>query len=145
MRKSFKVNGIDCANCAAKLERNIAKIKGVESCAVVFATQKLVLEAPDDKFDAVIAVETYYFWPDKLGDLKEIYRVLKRGGRLMLVFEMLRDDRQPDRWKAVEERLGIEAVSREGIEDMLFRAGYLNIRTHVRSGTTWLCAIAEKE
>ena len=38
MRKSFKVNGIDCANCAAKLERNIAKIRGVESAAVVFAT-----------------------------------------------------------------------------------------------------------
>ena len=55
MKKSFKVKGIDCANCAAKLERNIAKIKGVESCAVVFATQKLVLEAPDDKFDAVLA------------------------------------------------------------------------------------------
>ena len=54
MRKSFKVNGIDCANCAAKLERGIAKIKGVESCAVVFATSKLVLEAPDDKFEEVL-------------------------------------------------------------------------------------------
>ena len=54
MRKSFKVNGIDCANCAAKLERSIAKIKGVESCAVVFATSKLVLEAPDDKFEEVL-------------------------------------------------------------------------------------------
>ena len=54
MRKSFKVNGIDCANCAARLERNIAKIKGVESCAVVFATSKLVLEAPDDKFEAIL-------------------------------------------------------------------------------------------
>ncbi len=54
MRKSFKVNGIDCANCAAKLERNLAKIKGVESVAVVFATSKLIIEAPDDKFDAIM-------------------------------------------------------------------------------------------
>ena len=54
MRKSFKVNGIDCASCAAKLERGIARIKGVESCAVVFATSKLILEAPDDKFDHVL-------------------------------------------------------------------------------------------
>ena len=54
MRKSFKVNGIDCASCAAKLERGIARIKGVESCAVVFATSKLILEAPDDKFDQVL-------------------------------------------------------------------------------------------
>ncbi len=54
MRKSFKVNGIDCANCAAKLERNISKIKGVDEAIVSFATGKLVLEAADDKFDAVL-------------------------------------------------------------------------------------------
>ncbi len=54
MRKSFKVNGIDCANCAAKLERNISKIKGVDEAVVSFATGKLVLEAADDKFDAVL-------------------------------------------------------------------------------------------
>ncbi len=54
MRKSFKVNGIDCANCAAKLERNLNKIKGVDEAVVSFATGKLVLEAADDKFDAVL-------------------------------------------------------------------------------------------
>ena len=45
----------------------------------------------------------------------------------------------------VEERLNIESVSREDIDGMLERAGYLNIRTFVKSGTTWLCAVAEKE
>ncbi len=54
MRKSFTVKGIDCANCAAKLERNISKIKGVDEAVVSFATGKLVLEAADDKFDAVL-------------------------------------------------------------------------------------------
>ena len=54
MRKSFKVNGIDCANCAAKLERNIAKIKGVDEVVVSFATGKMWLDAADDKFDAVL-------------------------------------------------------------------------------------------
>ena len=54
MRKTFKVNGIDCANCAAKLERGINKIKGVDEAVVSFATGKLVLEADDEKFDAVL-------------------------------------------------------------------------------------------
>ena len=70
---------------------------------------------------------------------------MKCGGRLLLVFEMLADPEDPDKWKAVEKRLNIEAVTREGIEEMLDRAGYQNIRTYVRSGTTWLCATAEKE
>ena len=54
MRKTFKVEGIDCPNCAAKLERNIKKIKGVEDAAVVYATGKLTVEAPDDKFEAIM-------------------------------------------------------------------------------------------
>ena len=142
---SGKVYGVDYSELCVKKAQKLNHKNVLCGRAAISQADVSALPFEDDKFDAVIAVETYYFWPDKLGDLKEIYRVLKRGGRLMLVFEMLRDDRQPDRWKAVEERLGIEAVSREDIEDMLFRAGYLNIRTHVRSGTTWLCAIAEKE
>ncbi|MBR0130034.1 MAG: cation transporter [Firmicutes bacterium] len=54
MRKTFKVEGIDCPNCAAKLERNIQKIKGVEDAAVVYATGKLTVEASDDKFEAIM-------------------------------------------------------------------------------------------
>ena len=99
----------------------------------------------EESFDLVTAVETYYFWPDKLGDLAQVYRVLKRGGRLLLVFEMLRTEDNPDRWKPVEERLHIKAVSCAEIRDILLRAGYQNIRTHTKSGTSWLCATAEKE
>jgi len=36
----------------------------------------------DDMFDLVTAVETYYFWPDLVENLKEIRRVLKPGGAL---------------------------------------------------------------
>ena len=67
------------------------------------------------------------------------------GGRLLLVFEMLRTEDNPDRWKPVEERLHIKAVSCAEIRDILLRAGYQNIRTHTKSGTSWLCATAEKE
>ncbi len=54
MKKSFKVKGIDCANCAAKLERKLSKIKDVDYVAVTYITEKLTLEAADDKFDKVL-------------------------------------------------------------------------------------------
>ena len=142
---SGKVYGIDyselCVEKARKLNhKNILCNKAVITQASVSA---LPFEA--EKFDGVTAVATYYFWPDKLGDLREIARTLKSGGRLLLVFEMLADENDPDRWTEVEKRLNIKAVSRKEIATMLERAGYQNIRTHVKSGTTWLCAIAEKE
>ena len=59
--------------------------------------------------------------------------------------EMLKSEENPDRWKAVEERLNIKAVSSGEINEMLLRAGYRNIRLHVRQNEGRLCAIAEKE
>ncbi len=53
MQKIYTVKGIDCANCAAKLEKNINKIKGVNSAIVSFATGKLMLDADDGVFEAV--------------------------------------------------------------------------------------------
>ena len=55
MKKTFSMNNLDCANCAAKMEKLILKIDGVTGATVSFFAQKLVLEAEDDKFDAIFA------------------------------------------------------------------------------------------
>ena len=54
MRKAFKLQDLDCANCAAKMENAIKNIEGVKSASIRFMTQKLVLEADDDRFEAVL-------------------------------------------------------------------------------------------
>ena len=54
MKKIFKLEDLDCANCAAKMETAIAKVDGVESVSVNFFTQKMPLEAADDAFDDVL-------------------------------------------------------------------------------------------
>lgn len=54
MRKAFKLKDLDCANCAAKMENAIKNIEGVKSASISFMTQKLVLEADDDRFEAVL-------------------------------------------------------------------------------------------
>ena len=54
MKKKFKMEDLDCANCAAKIEDGIRKIDGVTSASVSFMTQKLVIEADDDRFDEIM-------------------------------------------------------------------------------------------
>ena len=44
MKKVYRLQDLDCANCAAKMERAIAKIDGVDSVTVSFMAQKLTLE-----------------------------------------------------------------------------------------------------
>lgn len=54
MRKVFKLEDLDCANCAAKMEAAICKIDGVQSATVSFMTQKLTLEAEDSRFEEIL-------------------------------------------------------------------------------------------
>ena len=48
MKKTLKFSEIDCANCAAKVEKGISKLEGIESVRVVFLTQKIILEVKED-------------------------------------------------------------------------------------------------
>ncbi len=54
MKKTFKLIDLDCANCAAKMETAIRKLDGVNEATVSFMTQKLVLDAADDRFDDIV-------------------------------------------------------------------------------------------
>ena len=54
MKKTFKLEDLDCANCAAKMEAAIKKLDGVKDASVSFMTQKMSIEADDDRFDEVV-------------------------------------------------------------------------------------------
>lgn len=54
MKKAFKLDEIDCANCARELQDGLAKLEGVTSVSVNFMTQKLTLEATDAEFEDVL-------------------------------------------------------------------------------------------
>lgn len=59
MQKKFNIE-VDCANCAAKIETALNKMECVNRASVNFMTQKLVLDADDDRFSAILkdAVKT---------------------------------------------------------------------------------------
>ncbi len=54
MRKTYTMEDLDCANCAAKMEAAIKKIDGVREASVSFMTQKLIIEADEERFDEIM-------------------------------------------------------------------------------------------
>ena len=54
MKKIIKLEYLDCANCAAKMESAINKIEGVESATVNFMTQKIKLELREENYDTIM-------------------------------------------------------------------------------------------
>ena len=54
MKKVFKLEDLDCANCAAKMEAAVKKLPGVKNASVSFMTQKMSIEADDEVFDEAV-------------------------------------------------------------------------------------------
>lgn len=54
MKKKFTLKGLECANCAAKMEKAINELDGVKEATVNFMTQKLAIEGEDEKMPTII-------------------------------------------------------------------------------------------
>ena len=54
MKKTFKMEELDCANCAAKMENAVKKLDGVNDVAISFMTQKMTIDADDARFDEIM-------------------------------------------------------------------------------------------
>ena len=54
MKKTYKLENLECANCAAKMEAAIRKLPGVTSASISFMAQKLTIEAEEKDLDAIL-------------------------------------------------------------------------------------------
>ena len=54
MKNKFKIKGLDCANCAAKLESKIQMVEGVNEASISFMTERLVIECEENEKQEVM-------------------------------------------------------------------------------------------
>ena len=54
MKKVFKVENVDCAHCAMKMQQGIEKIDGVESAVLNFMTQRLTIEFDETQQERIL-------------------------------------------------------------------------------------------
>ena len=54
MKKVFKLEGLNCAHCAAKIEEKVSKLEGVKSVVINFMTTKMTLESIDENIPDVV-------------------------------------------------------------------------------------------
>lgn len=134
--------GVDIADTAIKesyrMNRSDVKRDHVMLC------KSGVSELPfaDDTFDVVTAVETIYFWPCPAKDLKQIFRVMKHGGRLMILTEARADGPHPERWLEIAAKIHMNVPTADGLAQELQNAGFKKVTAYVRDDA--LCIIAEK-
>jgi SAM-dependent methyltransferase len=142
--KAATVNGVDYA--AGSVAASRAHNRDPIEAGRVFVERASVSRLPfaEGKFDLATAIETQYYWPDLEGDMREILRVLKPGGRLMVVAETYKGSRNDAVLGPVMKMLG---SSRMGVEDqraLFVRAGYADVEIFEERRRGWICAVGRK-
>jgi len=102
------------------------------------------LPFPDNTFDLVTAVETQYYWPDLNGDMREILRVLKPAGKLVVIAEMYKGGKY-DRLKwPVMWLLRSSHLSVSDHRELFSSTGYRNAEIFEETNKGWICGTAMK-
>jgi ubiquinone/menaquinone biosynthesis C-methylase UbiE len=98
----------------------------------------------DNTFDLVTAIETQYYWPDLKGDMREILRVLKPAGKLVVIAEMYKGGKY-DRLKwPLMWLLRSSHLSVNDHRELFSSAGYGNAEIFEETKKGWICATATK-
>jgi len=104
------------------------------------------LPFPDGMFDLITAVETHFWWPDLPRDLREVFRVLKPGGTLILIAEIYKGANTLAA-KLIEKhaaQTGMTLLTVDEHREILTNAGYANVRVIEERAKGWICAIGAR-
>jgi ubiquinone/menaquinone biosynthesis C-methylase UbiE len=105
------------------------------------------LPFPDGMFDLVTAVETHYYWPDLNADLREIRRVVKPGGILVIIAEAYKGGKYDRLLQNLEKLQGIMQYAHLSVNEhreLFVNAGYSDVQVFEQYDKGWICAVGRK-
>lgn len=106
------------------------------------------LQFENNTFDLVTAIETHLFWPDLSTDFREIYRVLKPLGTLLIVAEIYKGGKHLEgvRKQIFEKHLAanMNLLTPDEHRDLFTTAGFVDVEVFENLDKGWICALGRK-
>ena len=141
---SGKVSGIDysAASVAVARRTNAQAISAGRVDIRVGSVSSMPYA--DESFDVVTAVETHYYWPNLVDDLREVRRVLRPGGRVAIVAESYRRKGFAAADVVVMRVLGSKLLTIDEHRAAFAAAGFSGVEVFEEKRKGWLCVVGEK-
>jgi len=104
------------------------------------------LPFPDGMFDLITAVETHFWWPNLPEDVREVFRVLKPGGTLVIIAEVYKgaNTKMARLCEKYAPLTGLNLLSIDEHREMLANAGYSEVQVQTDSSKGWICCTGKK-
>lgn len=146
MATQGKVCGVDFSEASVAVSKK-ANARWIEMGRVEIRHASVSqLPFPDGMFDLVTAVETHFWWPDLPGDTREIFRVVKPGGKLILIAEIYKGANTLAARLAEKyaDRSPIKLLSVDEHRELLRTAGFTDVQVVDERAKGWICATGKK-
>lgn len=139
-----KVVGFDYSDVSVEKTKELNK-KAIQE-GIVEVLEGSVSEMPfdDNYFDLITGFETIYFWPDLASDLKEVNRVLKKGGTVCFGNEARYEEGQMDKYDELVDLLDMKIYAEDDLKTALSNAGFGEIIINKKDDEDWICVKATK-
>jgi ubiquinone/menaquinone biosynthesis C-methylase UbiE len=146
MAQEGKVCGIDYseASVAATAKLNARLIEAGRVEARLASVSQLPFS--DGMFDLVTAVETHFWWPNLAEDMREVFRVVKPGGTLVVIAEVYKGantlvSKLAEKYAS---RTGMKLLSAEEHRELFTTPGFSDVRVMEERDKGWICAVGKK-
>lgn len=138
-----KVFGVDYSADVVEYARKVNKQLITENRVEIIAGSVEKMGFSDNFFDLVIAIETYYFWSSFSDALKEIRRVLKPSGKLIIINEMVKDGLYEVKHAKMIEQTHVRLLPLEEIRDVMQTIGFVEVQIFTKAGSPWNAILAK--
>jgi len=141
MVREGRVSGIDHSDASVAVSR---KTNAAAHNVEIFHGSVSALPFPDATFDVATAVETHYYWPDLVANLREVLRVLKPGGTFVLIAEAYKGGKHEKVMQQFERIAHVKLLRPDEHREVLASAGFSDVQVDELRDKGWICATGRK-
>lgn len=142
-----KIYGIDYSEESVAAARKTNRERIAAGRVEVLLGSVSHLPFPDKTFDLVTAVETHYFWPDLNADMREVLRVLKPEGTLIIIAEAYKGgkyDQMLQRLEKLRRIVNYAHLTAREHGELFLKAGYSDVQLFEEYDKGWICAVGRR-
>lgn len=137
-----RIEGIDYSPASVAVARDTNADLIASGRVAIQQASVSSLPFSDASFDLIAAIETHYYWPELVRDLREVLRVTKPGGRVAIIAEAYRG--RPMDWLYLPVMRGLLRSTYLSLDEhrtALADAGFSDVDIHAERSRGWMCAV----